>query len=194
MPPYFGLNVVNTKPFDPTGQSQGFKNGGDWQAALKLIKNTFSKTNAVRMYAIADGNTLHLMNAVPAAQQNNLSILVGVWSGGQSNTGRFDAETQALEQVVDKYGCGSFAAVSVGNEDLNDVNKVGNLSPDDLRASKIATADLLVQQMNQVRKMLRDKGCCGTPVTHTDTWNELTNQDNPNVNKVCLDILRLRLH
>lgn len=190
--PYFGLNVANTKPFNPVGGSPSLKTVDDWRTTLELIKNTFPKTNAVRIYSTTDGAQLPLMYAIPAAQQNNISILVGVWSGGRTTTARFEQEIEALGQVVDRYGCGSFAAVSVGNEDLNDINDPG-LDANTISATKIATTDLLVDQIGRVRKMLRNKGCCNTPVTHTDTWNELTNKDNPSVNKVRLRTLRSKL-
>ncbi|KAK5081945.1 hypothetical protein LTR70_008635 [Exophiala xenobiotica] len=183
MQPYFGLNVANTKPFNPDGGSPSFKTEDDWRTTLSLIKGTFPKTNAVRIYSTTDNGKFPLMDAIPAAKENNLRILVGVWSGGPTVTARFDQEIQALGQVVDQYGCDNFAAVSVGNEDLNYINVPG-MDAKVMSGQKIATTDLLVDQIGQVRKMLRDKGCCNTPVTHTDTWNELTNKDNPSVNKV----------
>lgn len=187
------MNVVNTKPFDPKGQPQGFRTEEDWQTAFKLLKDTFKNINAVRMYSTTDGDVHHLMRAIPAAQQNNLSILAGVWSGGLAYEGRFEKELQALEQVVDKYGCGNLAAVSVGNEDLNDINHYGIPNDNDVNAKKEATAKLLVKQMDEVRKLLRQKRCCNTPVTHTETWNELTNMDNPTVNKASVHLIDTRM-
>jgi len=192
MQPYFGLNVANTKPFNPDGGSPSFKTEDDWRTTFSLIKGTFPKTNAVRIYSTTDNGKYPLMDAIPAAKENNLRILVGVWSGGPTVTARFDQEIQALGQVVDQYGCDNFAAVSVGNEDLNYINVPG-MDTKVMSGQKIATTDLLVDQIGQVRKMLRDKGCCNTPVTHTDTWNELTNKDNPSINKVRPSVLRSNL-
>ncbi|KAK5939234.1 hypothetical protein PMZ80_008537 [Knufia obscura] len=190
MKPYFGLNVVNTKPYDVAiGAKPTFKTPGDWQSALKLLRDTFPNINAVRMYSTSEDGpprdeTAHLMNIMLAAQNNDFSILAGVWSGGPGKVQRFEQELQALGDVIHKHGCGNLAAVSVGNEDLNYLNQDGITDETVLNTKKQETAELLVKQMDRVRQLLRHNGCCNTPVTHTETWNELTNADNPTVNKV----------
>ena len=168
MKAYFGLNVVNTKPYDIRGPPGDFKKEADWSSAMELIRNIFPKTNAIRMYSTTDGLYRHLMSAIPAAQKHDFSILAGVWSGGPEAVGRFDSERLALKEVVEKHGCANLAAVSVGNEDLYTASAM-HVSATQMKD----TAQLLVTQITAVRKVLRDAGCCDTPVTHTDTWNEL---------------------
>lgn len=197
MAPFFGLNVVNTKP-QATGSPPYFKQPEDWERAFETIKNSFPDTNAVRIYSTTDVNLTevggvvpHLKNALPSAAKYNISILAGVWSGGIWMEKRFQTEIEALEAAVKTHGCDNIAAVSVGNEDLNDINKAfGWLGDAEKATRKEKTVDILVSQMSQVRQLLRRQGCCDTPVTHADTWNELFNREYPWVEKVNLRGIR----
>lgn len=129
------------------------------------------------MYSTTDGPVTHLLNAMPAARRHNLSILVGVWSSGD---GRFEVEKQALEDVIRRHDCDNIAAISVGNEDLNQVNLVNASASDAEKDSqKQGIAMALVDQISEIRNMTRSLGCCNVPVTHTDTWDEFTNIEKP---------------
>lgn len=179
MPHYFGLNVVNSKPGDPNDAIK-LKQPEDWDAAFALIKQYFGTINAVRIYSTTDGATYHLMNALPAAQKYDLKILAGVWSGGPENLVRFEREKKALRDAITEFGCGNIAAISVGNEDLNQVNVLQTSDPDSVKdQAKEKVAETLISQITQIRNVTRSLGCCNTPITHTDTWNELFDTKRP---------------
>lgn len=188
---YFGLNVVNTRPQAP-GLPPYWKQPLDWEQAFQVIKQNFPNINAVRMYSTTDVNSTepkgyvpHLMNALPAAAKHSLKILIGIWSGGAGHEGRNSQETEALEDAIKVYGCDNIAAVSVGNEDLNDINvNYAYMDDEGRNAMKAKVVDLLVGQMSSARRVLRRNGCCNIPVTHADTWNEEFNTEAPWVQKV----------
>ena len=127
----------------------------------------------------------HLEHALPAAISHNLSILVGIWTTTIENDTtalhdtRFNDEVRALAKAIDIYGCHNIAAVSVGNEDLNELMLHGR------QYLYQATANKLAEQIAQVRWMMRSKSCC-VPVTHTDTWNTLQNASEPYVATVSI--------
>ncbi|KAK5078880.1 hypothetical protein LTR64_002702 [Lithohypha guttulata] len=181
MPTFFGFNIANTKPVDPVqfkGKPLPVKATEDWDAALTKIRSVFPSVNAFRIYSTTDENSengktvvyKHLENALPAAANQKMSILAGVWSGGVGREARFKQERDALEAAVKTFGCSNIAAVSVGNEDMNDINLMP-LDGNSKKQRKVDTAKLLIKQMDEVRKMLRQNKCC-VPVTHTDTWDE----------------------
>lgn len=180
--PWYGLNVVNSRP-GPNQHSLGPKSDTtDWEAAFKIVKNLLPYINAVRLYSTMDWNGtspewLYLENALLAAKEYGLKILAGVWSGGlgADNQARFSAERDALANALQMHGCSDIVAVSVGNEDLNNVNEMTSLSPAQVATTKQQTVDLLIQQINETRAVLDQFGCCNVPVTHTDTWNEIFN-------------------
>lgn len=174
MGPFFGLNVVNTKPFAHS-EMQVFKQPEDWDTAFSILKLNFPTINAVRIYSTMDPTAVpptHLKNSLPAAAKYNLQILAGVWSGGIDAQDRFKQELSALEGAIQLHGCKNIAAVSVGNEDINDVEKYFGPNADQRKSD---TVDLLVQQIANTRDLLRRNKCCNVPVTHTDTWNQLFN-------------------
>lgn len=141
------------------------------------------------MYSTTDGAVTHLMNAMPAAQKNRLMILVGVWSGTRK---RFDVEKSALQDVINQFGCGNIAAISVGNEDLYSVNIVyAGASGSEKDNYKTDIAHTLVRQISQVRDMVRSLGCCNVPVTLTDTWNEFSNTSIPGISEVCSNFISI---
>lgn len=183
---YFGFNVVNTKPFnvEDSTQSSIAKSPADWESDFALLKRNFPLINTVRMYSTTDGPVTHLMNAMPGAQNHDLMILVGIWSGGID---RFEAEMSALKDVIIRYGCGNMAAISVGNEDIYSVNTNNpGLSDAAIDQLKNATAWTLIDQIQAVRSMTRELGCCDVPITHTDTWGEFANTSKTYIPKVRL--------
>lgn len=182
MPGLIGFNVVNQKPVNPNTTVTGYKGPEDWDTAFSLLKNNFAQINAVRMYSTMDDGVMHLMNALPAAENHDLKILVGVWSGGPQNKHRFELEKQALIDAINVHGCDHIAAISVGNEDLYSVNLQG-LTRDQLNQTKTEVAGTLIDQIQQIRNIVRESGCC-MPVTHTDTSNEWTTTDQPWVSNV----------
>lgn len=108
-----------------------------------------------------------------------MKIIVGLWSGGAGDTGRFFAELGALQGALYNHGCENIAAVSVGNGDLETLDSNGS-NPD----AKRVMVDLLLYQIAMTRNLLRQNGCCDIPVTHTDAWDELGRQDDSGVSKV----------
>lgn len=183
MPAYFGFNMVNQKPHPVNTTSAGFKAAEDWAIAFEVLRSTFPKINAVRMYSTMDptgnGNCPHLENALEALGTSgvDLKILAGVWSDNYNTAGRFSAELDALDKAIAHHGCDRIFAVSVGNEDLERVKLLGA----DVQTQMV---DKLVYEMEQVREVLRNHTCC-IPVTHTDTYNEIRTTSNPWVAKVC---------
>lgn len=200
MQPFFGFDISNTKPVDPSkivkNTTTGavlydngplpVKNQDDWENAVAKIKTAFPKVNSFRMYSTTDPASVagkdviytHLANALPAAKKHDMKVLVGLWSGGVDNTARFSTELEYLDYAVGNFSCSNIAAVSVGNEDMNHINLLrdnyGNpLPPEEVAERKTKTATLLVQQIQSTRELLRKRGCC-VPVTHTDTWNEMS--------------------
>ena len=165
-PNYFGFNMVNTAPYDTSlSTTSQFRTSDQWLQGMKNLKAHFPTINAIRMYSTTDGNTKHLLNAMPHAKPQSLKILVGIWAVEEA---RFKIELQALDDVISKYGCDDILAISVGNEDL--------MAWSALAAKPYSQTTLvqdLVNRIGRTRKMLRDKGCCNTPVTHTDIVGEL---------------------
>lgn len=179
---YIGFNVVNQKPVNPFNGTQlsGWKTPDDWKTAFALLSQNLPHINAVRMYSTTEGSasdssTTHLMNAMSAAKNYNLTILAGVWSGSEE---RFETERQTLSDAIARHGCGVISAISVGNEDLNDINKQNGM--DEYKdILKMHVADVLTQRISQIRDLVRCLGCHRLPVTHTDTWNDIPTQASP---------------
>lgn len=184
--------MVNQKPA-PGNTQDGFKGPEDWNAAFSRIKKILPHVNAVRMYSTMDPlgalpngtytTVQHLENALPSAKTYGLKILAGIYPN--ANWDRFGQELAALGTALQHHGCDDIIAVSVGNEDLNNLE---HLPSEDQPANKAKTVDMLVNQIDQTRDMLDFYGCCHVPVTHTDTWNEIYNPEgtDPWVEKVSL--------
>jgi len=160
-----------------------FKTNKEWDSTFANIKAKFPAANAVRLYSTMDFQgwdaALHLSRALGGIKSHDMKIVAGLFSGGPKYTGRFVAELGALEIALTANGCENIAAVSVGNDDLEMLNRAGG-TPDE----KSTMVDMLVAQIMTTRSLLRQHGCCDIPVTHTDFWSELWNQSNSWVPKV----------
>jgi len=109
----------------------------------------------VRLFASSDCNAL--AQAVPAALNTGIQILVGIWT---EDANHYNAEKQALLNAVAQYGVSWISAISVGSEDLYR----GDTDP-----------NTLAQQIYDVRGMMSVSGGKGIWVGHTDTWNLWSN-------------------
>lgn len=136
------------------------KTESDWASDFALIRSLPAPSgpyNTVRLYASSDCNTL--ANAVPAAINANIKILVGVWTYDDTH---FDAEKAALLSAAQQYGCGWMAAISTGSE---------TIYRGDTDVSKLA------QQIYDVRGMMTTvSDCSSIPVGHVDTWTAWVGQ------------------
>jgi len=182
---YVGLSVANQIPCMTNNSAAPcpYQNVTEWNATFANIKAKFPSVNAVRLYSaidfVGEDAQVHLHEALSAIRSHNLKIVAGLWSGAPDRFARFLAELGALELALTRHGCDSIAAVSVGNEDLEDLNQSGETSD-----QKVRMVNTLVASMNLTRSLLRRHRCCDIPVTHTDTWRELWDTRNPWVSQV----------
>jgi len=155
-----GFNIGAERP-DGSCKSQA-----DWLYNFNVMKSFPGNFHDVRVYAASDCNTL--ANAVPAAVQAGIQILVGIWT---QNDGHYAAEKAALEAAIAKYGVKWISAVSVGSEDL-------------YRGD--TTAEKLAGQIHDVRGMISQPkyGGRGIWVGHVDTYNAY-NDSSAAVIKAC---------
>jgi len=127
------------------------KSTADWTADFRAIKSWGKGFNAVRLYASSDCGTL--ANAVPAALNVGIKILVGIWA---TDYNHFSAEKAALLSAINNNNKRTdwIAAISVGSEDLY---------RKDISPSQLAS------QIYDVRGMIRQFDS-SVQVGHTDTW------------------------
>lgn len=83
----------------------------------------------------------------------------------------------SFQLIVHGVGCAGLAAVFVGNNDL--MNTAAPSGSSDATSQKADTAKQLIEKMARVRSILRDQGCCDVPVTHADSWLELSSTEQP---------------
>lgn len=150
-----GFNIAAERP-DGSCKAQA-----DWENNFNVMKSLPGGFNQVRVYASSDCGTL--ANAVPAAMNTGIKLLVGVWT---ENSDHYNAEKQALLSAAQTYGVGWISAISVGSEDLYR----GDTS-----------ASTLAQQIYDVRGMMTTVGGTGIPVGHVDTWTAWVNNANNEV-------------
>lgn len=184
---YVGLSVAKQIPCMTNNSAAPcpYQNVTEWNSTFAKIKAKSPSVNAVRLYSaidfVGEDAQVHLHEALSVIRSHNLKIVAGLWSGGPDRFARFLAELGALELALTRHGCDSIAAVSVGNEDLEDLNQLGETSD-----QKVRMVNTLVASMNLTRSLLRQHGCCDIPVTHADTWKELWDTRNPWVSQVSL--------
>ena len=125
------------------------KNQTQWTTAFQELYNLPQKVEYVRLYASSDCDTL--INAVPAAFNSQIKILVGVWA---ENATHYQSETNALTDAITQYGADWIYAISVGSEDLyrGDSN-----------------AATLANQVENTRNATRALNVT-VPIGHIDTW------------------------
>lgn len=126
------------------------KTTAQWTEAFNKLKGLPQHITSVRLYASSDCNTL--ANAVPAAKNTGVQILVGVWA---EDNNHFNAEKQALLNAISAHGKDWILAISVGSEDLY---------------RKDTDANTLANKIYDVRGMVRSVGV-QAEVGHVDTWN-----------------------
>ncbi|KAK5146892.1 putative glucan endo-1,3-beta-glucosidase eglC [Cryomyces antarcticus] len=136
----------------------------DWTNAFNTLKNLPGHFTSVRVYAASDCNTL--ANAVPAALDTGIQLLVGVWI---EDAAHFAAEKAALQAAINAHGHDWIIAISVGSEDLY---------------RKDTSADTLAQQIYDVRGMVRAMGV-PQEVGHVDTWTAWVDSANTAVIQAC---------
>lgn len=125
------------------------KTTAQWTTAFNKLKGLPQGITSVRLYASSDCNTL--ANAVPAAKNTGVKLLVGVWT---EDANHFNAEKQALLNAISAHGKDWILAISVGSEDLY---------------RKETSASTLANQIYDVRGMVRSVGV-QAEVGHVDTW------------------------
>jgi glucan endo-1,3-beta-D-glucosidase len=126
------------------------KTTAQWTEAFNKLKGLPQHITSVRLYASSDCNTL--ANAVPAAKNTGIQILVGVWA---EDAAHFEAEKQALLNAISAHGKDWIIAISVGSEDLY---------------RKDSNPNTLANRIYDVRGMVRSVGV-NAEVGHVDTWN-----------------------
>ena len=140
------------------------KTQSDWETAFNDLKGLNGYFSSVRLYAASDCNTL--ANAVPAALNTGVQILVGVWA---EDAAHYNAEKAALEAAINAHGSDWIIAISVGSEDL-------------YRGD--TDASTLAQQIYDVRGMVRAMGV-NQEVGHVDTWTVWVDDANSAVIEAC---------
>jgi exo-beta-1,3-glucanase (GH17 family) len=141
-----GLNIGGQKP---DGQCRTQE---DWERAFTAMKNLPPQFTSARLFASSDCNTL--ANAVPAALNTGMKLLVGIWT---QNDEHFAQEKGALLEAISRWPnwLDWMIGVSVGSEDLY---------------REEAPAWQIAHKIYDVRGMLREKGVTSW-VGHVDTWN-----------------------
>jgi glucan endo-1,3-beta-D-glucosidase len=141
------------------------KTVADWTVAFAHMRTLPNHLASARLFSSARCNTLQ--NAIPAALQSKVKIMVGV-EGGRD----YVAEKAALVAAVTKYGTGWIAAISVGSEELY---------------RKSVNATQMVTQIKDIRRTM-----WSTPgfhrrikIGHVDTTNIWTNTTNYDVIRAC---------
>ncbi|KAF2757721.1 putative glucan endo-1,3-beta-glucosidase eglC [Pseudovirgaria hyperparasitica] len=138
-----GFNLAANK------QDGACKTREDWENDFNRLKGLPGHFTSVRLYASSDCNTLQ--NAVPAALNTGIQILVGVWA---QDSAHFTREKDALSAAIQQYGHDWIIAISVGSEDLY---------------RKDIDPNQLAKQIYDVRGMVRNFGL-SQEVGHVDTW------------------------
>ena len=100
-----GFNIGANKP------DGSCKATADWANNFRVMKTLPGGFKDVRLYASSDCNTL--ANAVPAAIQEGVQLMVGVWA---VDSAHYAAEKQALLNACKAHGVKWISAISVGSE------------------------------------------------------------------------------
>lgn len=124
----------------------------DWERAFNTARKLPPQFSSARLYASSDCNTL--ANAVPAALNTGMKLLIGVWTQDEAH---FSAEKQAVMDAIGAHPNWQdwLLAASVGSEDLY---------------RKEAPPATIAQKIYDVRGMLGSVGV-NVQVGHVDTWN-----------------------
>jgi glucan endo-1,3-beta-D-glucosidase len=160
---------------------QGFNYGAgtDFATEFALAKSLVGTSGAftsARLYTTIEQNTAtNPSSAIPAAIQQDVSLLLGIWgSGGQATV---DNEITALKNAIAQYGSeftSRVVGISVGSEDLYRESPTGIEAMAGIGANP---ADI-VNYINQVRSAIAGTGLSSVPVGHVDTWTAWVNGSN----------------
>ncbi|KAJ5172813.1 glycoside hydrolase [Penicillium capsulatum] len=169
----FNYGATNT---DGSTRSQA-----DFKAQFSAAKGLEGATDftSARLYTMIQGGTTNTpIEAIPAAIEENTSLLLGLWASG----GGIDNEIAALKAAIDQYG-EKFAklvvGISVGSEDLYRNSVIGSKS----NAGPGVEPDVLVEHIKSVRSAIAGTSLSKASIGHVDTWDCWTNDTNSAVVK-----------
>lgn len=115
--------------------------------------------------------TNRIIEAIQAAIDTETSLLLGLWSS--AGAGRFQQELVALNEAITDSGT-ALAALVVGiavvSEDIYRTTDRGKQS----QAGPGLSATGLIEQIRQVRELIKDTMLSKVPVGHVDTYNTWT--------------------
>lgn len=154
-----GINMGANNPKTGACNTQA-----DWERSFRTIKSWSPGFNSVRLFSTSDCNTL--ANAVPAARNTGMKLLVGVWASQD----KVRLEKQALISAITTYPDTEkwLDAISVGSEDLYRTPKMD--------------PNYLANEINDVRAQVLARGKA-VLVGHTDTWTAWVDRSNDVVTK-----------
>ena len=163
---------------------KGFNFGpeSDFATEFKAIKNTpgiKDFTSAKLFTSIAPGTTNKPLDAAfRAAQENEFSLLLGIWASGSET--HVDDEIAAIKAAMNAdYGKDVFSkrivGIIVGSEDLYRRSKIGTADEGKLEDLGLAP-DIIIKYIDKVRTELSTTPYANKiPVGHADTWGSWMN-------------------
>ncbi|ORY63184.1 glycoside hydrolase superfamily, partial [Pseudomassariella vexata] len=159
------------------------KTQSDFETEFTTAQNLAGTSGftSARLYTMVQGGTTNSpIEAIPAAIKTKTSLLLGLWSSGDT----FDNEIAALKSAIETYG-DDFASlvdgISVGSEDLY------RNSPTGIAAGSYVGADpdTIVDYINQVKEVIAGTSLSGAAIGHVDTWTAWVNGSNAGVVEAC---------
>lgn len=167
---YQGFNYGSLNTDGSSKYESDFKT--EFQTAKDLV-GTSGFTSA-RLYTMIQGGTTNdPIQAIPAAIEENTSLLLGLWA----SAGNMDNELAALKSAIDTYGDAFgklVAGISVGSEDLYRNSATGAKND----AGIGENPDVLVKYIKEVRSAISGTSLSGASIGHVDTWDAWTNSSN----------------
>ncbi|KAJ6013905.1 hypothetical protein N7540_008496 [Penicillium herquei] len=162
--------------YGSTNQDGSTRYKADFVSQFKNAKNlqTTSGFNSARLYTMIQGGTTNSpIEAIEAAIEEDVSLLLGLWTSGGGTAN----EVAALKSAISTYGS-SFTdlvvGISVGSEDLYRDSQTGQAADDGIGM----TPDDLVDAINQVKEAISGTTLSGASIGHVDTWDAWTNSSN----------------
>lgn len=168
---YKGFNYGSTNEDGSTRYKADFVS--QFKNAKNLVGTDGTFTSA-RLYTMIQGGTTNTpIEAIEAAIEEEVTLLLGLWTSG----GDIDNEIAALKSAISTYG-ESFtklvAGISVGSEDLYR-NSVTGAESD---AGVGMNPDDLVTCIKDVKAAIAGTTLSSATIGHVDTWNAWTNTSN----------------
>lgn len=169
---YQGFNYGATNP------DGSYRQQSDFQQQFETAKNLVGTSGftSARLYTtIQGGTTSDVTSAIPAAIQENTSLLLGLWASAGQDI--FNNEVTALKNAINTYG-DSFTklvvGISVGSEDLYRNSPTGIQA----KAGIGANPDTIVSYIKQVREAIAGTALSSAKIGHVDTWTAWANTSN----------------